>query len=152
MNTRARIGKVLRRWADRIDHHGAPRSIDWSFTIEQGHGLVFHNDRKTGCPLYYLGTDDYEKAHRDAGFDNGGILPSGMTMPAEQFDRLLKFPGNPTPEFRAALERAREFVQEERISANLNPWAGVGVVGLHNHTETDMCDDTCTTYGEGPPA
>lgn len=111
MSARSRIGKVLRRLADRIDHHGAPRSIDWSFTFERGKGLVFHNDRGTGCPLYFLGMDEYEKAHRE--------------------------------------DDAQPVVMEERIPADLNPWAGAAVVALHNHTETDMCDDTCTTYGEG---
>lgn len=41
-------------------------------------------------------------------------------------------------------------VLEQRTPKDLNPWAGAAVVALHNHTETDMCDDTCTTYGEGP--
>ena len=91
MSIRARFGKVLRRWADRIDHHGAPRAMGRSFTFEPGRGIVFHEGSKTGCPIYYLGMDDYEKAHRDAGFDNGGILPSGVMMSAEQFiDRTMK--------------------------------------------------------------
>lgn len=33
-----------------------------------------------------------------------------------------------------------------RTPTDLNPWAGAAVVALHNHTETDMCDDTCSVY------
>lgn len=153
MSARTRIGKVLRRWADRIDHHGAPRALGRSFTFEPGRGIVFHEDSKTGCPLYYLGMDDYDRAHRDGRFDNGGILASGVMMSAEQFiDRTMKPLADLSPEQLAALERARECVQEERIPADLNPWAGAAVLGLHNHTAEEACDDTCTTYGEGPTA
>lgn len=37
-------------------------------------------------------------------------------------------------------------VLESRVPADLNPWSGVAIVALHNHTETDPCDDTCTEY------
>lgn len=58
-----RLAYWLRRLADRIDHRGAPKSIGWSFTFEKGRGLVFHEGRDRGCPLWYLGDDDYERAH-----------------------------------------------------------------------------------------
>lgn len=65
MNARARIGAALRRYADRIDHQGAPRAIGWSFTFERGRGLVWHHDRTTGCPVWVYGMADYDKAYRD---------------------------------------------------------------------------------------
>lgn len=63
---RTRIGKALRRWADRIDYEGAPRAVGWSFTIEQGRGAVFREGRQQGCPLWYLGQADYDRAHTEA--------------------------------------------------------------------------------------
>jgi hypothetical protein len=62
-----RIAELLRRIADRIDYAGAPKSIGWSFTIEDGKGIVFHQDRHQGCPLWYLGDADYERAHTESG-------------------------------------------------------------------------------------
>lgn len=64
MNLRKRIGHFLRKWADRIDHHGAPKAIGYFFTFERGKGLVFNNERR-GCRLWYYG-DDYEKAHTES--------------------------------------------------------------------------------------
>jgi hypothetical protein len=60
-----KLAKLLRRLADRLDHRGAPKLIGWSFTFEEGVGIVFHPDRTSGCPLAYLGDDDYQKAHRE---------------------------------------------------------------------------------------
>lgn len=40
-------------------------------------------------------------------------------------------------------------VLESRVPADLNPWAGAAVFGLHNHTTDEACDETCTVYGEG---
>lgn len=57
------LGYWMRRIADRIDWWGAPRAMSYSFTFEQGKGIVFHEDRR-GCPLWIHGYDDYEKAHR----------------------------------------------------------------------------------------
>ncbi|MFD3426077.1 hypothetical protein [Nocardia fluminea] len=91
MNARARIGKVLRRWADRID-----------------------------------GSD---------------MVPTIIKVPTGTLDQIRNTPAKPSPEFAVAIHRARARQQ----------WAGSEVT-LHNHTETDMCDDTCTTYGEGPTA
>lgn len=68
MNAR-RTGYWLRKWADRIDPHGAPRATGHAFTFEMRRGLVFRDDGK-GCPLWYYGRDDYERAHNEA--DNPG--------------------------------------------------------------------------------
>ena len=57
------LAEWLRRIADRIDYAGAPKAIGWSFTLEQGEGIRFTHDLR-GCPLWYLGDVDYERAHR----------------------------------------------------------------------------------------
>jgi hypothetical protein len=72
-----RTGAWLRRLADRIDHAGAPKAISWSFTYEEGQGIVFRQDR-LGCPLWYLGDEDYERAHSEAG---SGLRPCCGTPP-----------------------------------------------------------------------
>jgi hypothetical protein len=59
------IAHKLRTWADRIDHRGAPKAIGYSFTFERGEGLRFRQDGQ-GCPLWYLGDADYERAHGEA--------------------------------------------------------------------------------------
>lgn len=57
---------LLRRIADRIDRKGAPKSMgSYSFTFERGEGLRVRRDGR-GCPLWYLGDDDYERAHTEA--------------------------------------------------------------------------------------
>lgn len=60
-----RIARWLRTIADRIDPDGAPRCTGWSFTFEQGQGIDFHRDRR-GCPVWYLGMADYDRAHAEA--------------------------------------------------------------------------------------
>lgn len=74
---RSRLGCHLRRIADRIDHHGAPKATGLSFTIEPGLGQVLHygngipvHPPATGCTLWMLNDDDYAKAHSDAGKGN----------------------------------------------------------------------------------
>ena len=62
---RARIGHWMRKWADRIDDHGAPKLMGYSFTFETGEGIRFRDDRR-GCRLAYLGDAEYEKAHTEA--------------------------------------------------------------------------------------
>lgn len=66
-----RIAQWMRKWADRLDHHGAPKLIGWTFTFERGEGIVFHDrpiswPRPKGCRLAYLGDDEYERAHTEA--------------------------------------------------------------------------------------
>lgn len=59
------IAEKLRRLADRIDYDGSPKGTTWSFTIEPGHGIAFNQDHR-GCPLWYLGNADYDRAHTEA--------------------------------------------------------------------------------------
>lgn len=91
MSARTRIGKVLRRWADRID--------------------------------------------------GSGMVPTMIEVPPGTLDRIRQSPAKPSPEFAAAIHRARA----------RQLWAGSDVT-LHNHPADEACDDTCTTYGEGPTA
>jgi len=65
MISRQRSGEWLRRLADRIDHRGAPKVTNWTFTFELGNGLVFRQDGR-GCPVAYLGGEEFEKAHSEA--------------------------------------------------------------------------------------
>ncbi|MBF6213750.1 hypothetical protein IU469_22180 [Nocardia puris] len=99
---RNRIGESLRRWADRLDPEGVPRSIEWSFTFERGRGLVFHNNRKVGCPLYYLPLDE----------------PRAYTEE------------NPSPQLMALYERIREAsradIEQENLSTRRPPEGGSG--------------------------
>ncbi len=59
------LSGLLRRWADRVDPRGAPRAVGYSFTFEPKEGIRFRDDGR-GCPLWYLGDDDYERAHTEA--------------------------------------------------------------------------------------
>lgn len=65
MISRPQAGEWLRRLADRIDQPGAPKVTNWTFTFELGNGLVFRQDGR-GCPVAYLGDDEFEKAHAEA--------------------------------------------------------------------------------------
>lgn len=56
---------LLRRIADRLDPAGAPHGMGYSFTIEDGEGIRLRGDQR-GCPLWYLGDDDYQRAHDEA--------------------------------------------------------------------------------------
>lgn len=58
----------LRFWADRIDWAGAPKRTVWSFTYERGKGVVF-NSNSRGCPLWYYGNEDYDRAHSESESD-----------------------------------------------------------------------------------
>lgn len=68
---------ALRRWADRISPETAPRAVGASFTFEHERGIVFREDGK-GCPLWYLGDDDYERAHAEA--DTGHVVVDWASM------------------------------------------------------------------------
>src|SRR5215467_1821329 len=53
--------------ADRIDPDGTPRSPGWTFTFEIGVGLVWHEGHNgPGCPVWYIGEQDYRRAHDEA--------------------------------------------------------------------------------------
>ena len=65
-----RLARWLRTLADRVDHEGAPKIMSYSFTFEDREGIRFRDDGR-GCPLAYLGSDDYEQAHAEA--DEPGV-------------------------------------------------------------------------------
>jgi hypothetical protein len=66
VSTRAAIAKRLRFLADRIDHAGAPKHMSYAFTFEMYRGIVIREGTRQGCPLYYYGDADYERAHNEA--------------------------------------------------------------------------------------
>lgn len=70
---------LLRRIADRLDPAGAPRSLGHSFTFELGEGIRFRDDGK-GCPMWYLGESDYDRAHEESDTDAPWIDWSTMTL------------------------------------------------------------------------
>lgn len=74
-----RLGGTLRKWADRIDRDGAPKRTGWSFTFEERLGAVF-NDRGRGCPIWYWGDRDYQRAHDET------IFPKYSGEVAEQVE------------------------------------------------------------------
>jgi hypothetical protein len=55
----------LRTYADRLDDQGAPKRMGSSFTYETGEGIRIRDDGK-GCPLYYYGEGDLERAHAES--------------------------------------------------------------------------------------
>lgn len=65
MRIKKLFARFLRNWADRIDRNGAPKATTWSFTFEHMEGMRLRQDRR-GCPLWYLGEKDYERAHTEA--------------------------------------------------------------------------------------
>ncbi len=65
-----RLAWYLRCLADRIDHAGAPKGMSYTFTFEDREGIRFRDDGR-GCPLWYLGEGDYERAHAEA--DRPGV-------------------------------------------------------------------------------
>ncbi len=72
-----RLAWYLRCLADRIDHEGAPQGLSYSFTIESGEGIRLRDDGR-GCPLWYLGDEDYERAHAEA--DRPGVRVDWKTL------------------------------------------------------------------------
>jgi hypothetical protein len=65
MTPKAWLAQRLRFLADRLDPHGAPRRMGYSFTFEEREGIRFRDDAR-GCWLWYLGRDDYERAFDEA--------------------------------------------------------------------------------------
>jgi hypothetical protein len=61
----ATIARKMRHWADRMDPDRAPRAMGYTFTIEPGQGIVFH-ENGPGCPLWHLGRAEYERAHTES--------------------------------------------------------------------------------------
>ena len=62
---RQRLAYRLRTYADRLDDRGAPKRMGSSFTYETGEGIRIRDDGK-GCPLYYYGEVDLERAHAES--------------------------------------------------------------------------------------
>lgn len=62
---RAWVGALLRTWADRIDYDGAVKRTGLSFTFEHRQGVRLRQDGR-GCPVYYMGETDYQRAHDEA--------------------------------------------------------------------------------------
>lgn len=96
-----RIARWMRRAADRIDRHGAPKVINWSFTFESGEGIRFRDDGK-GCGLAYLGDDDYHRAHDEADNPTPRIDWEGLAANDQKIEQAL----------RDTSERMRKFWQE----------------------------------------
>jgi hypothetical protein len=67
-----RLGGALRRWADRVDRDGAPKLTGWSFTFEQHLGAVF-NQEGVGCPVWYRGDQDYQRAYDEHRIPEGQL-------------------------------------------------------------------------------
>ena len=61
-----RTAHWLRRIADRIDRAGAPKCMSYAFTFELHRGIVVREGTGQGCPLWYYGDADYERAHAEA--------------------------------------------------------------------------------------
>lgn len=103
---------LLRRIADRIDPDGAPHYISsHTFTFERGEGIRFRTDGK-GCPLWYLGEDDYKRAHTEADSATAEQLnspPVELATPAD-----LEAVG-PVPD--------RDHLMGKPVRIALNPWA-----------------------------
>lgn len=101
---------LLRRIADRIDYAGAPRAIGYTFTFEQGEGLRFREDGK-GCPLWYLGDDDYERAHAEAD-------KNGDDGPSEEVQEFIEQATHKVPD--------RGHLEGKPVRLTLYPWATQG--------------------------
>lgn len=70
---RARVGRLLRRWADRIEPHPVYyRRTAYSYTVEETSrrhplGIAVHADGR-GCPLWVIDADwkrAYDEADKD---------------------------------------------------------------------------------------
>ena len=62
LNLRRRVARRLGFWADRLAPEEAFRKTHIGFEFVTGKGIVT-NTEGHGCPLWYQGREDYEKAH-----------------------------------------------------------------------------------------
>ena len=90
---RARVGRLIRRCADRIDPANAPRKSGYSYTVERGtpqrrnpNGIAVHIDG-TGCP-FWITPADKRRAYDEADTD--------WRSPKEKLADMLKAFGEPT--------------------------------------------------------
>jgi hypothetical protein len=95
---RGRIADVLRKYADRIDHAGAPKATHVRFTYEDRVGMVFRDDGR-GCRLWYLGDADHERAHTEA----GPVVGARSTAWLPQRNATVVPPAGPVFEFSFSL-------------------------------------------------
>lgn len=86
---RTRLGRLLRRWADRIDPGHAPRKSGYSYTVERRtrnpNGIAVHIDG-TGCPFWVL-PEDTHRAFSEAATD--------WRSPDEKLAAMLEAHGEP---------------------------------------------------------
>lgn len=64
------LADLMRKYADRLDYAGSPKCTGWSFTFENRRGIVFREGTRQGCPLWYLGDADHQRAHSEADTDH----------------------------------------------------------------------------------
>lgn len=62
-----RLARWLRRTADRIHPASGPQRLVASFTIEPCRGITFWGPElpRPGCPLWFYGDEDYQRAHTE---------------------------------------------------------------------------------------
>lgn len=86
-----RLACWLRRLADRIDYDGAPKIMSYSFTFEHKQGIRFRDDGR-GCPLAYLGSADYDRAHEEA--DSPGVRVDWAALArGDREHAVIRWPG-----------------------------------------------------------
>jgi len=69
---RARVGRLLRRWADRIDPDNAPQPTGYTYTHERHTPTdtrIKWRDDGRGCPVYYIGEADLTRSFTEADTD-----------------------------------------------------------------------------------
>ena len=87
-----RLARWLRTLADWIDHEGAPKYMSYSFTFEDRQGIRFRDDGR-GCPLAYLGNEDYERAHAEA--DKPGVRVDWEALArGDREHAVIRWPGS----------------------------------------------------------
>lgn len=109
---RARLGRLLRRWADRIDPAHAPTPTGWSYTHEKrgprDTHLVWREDGR-GCPVWYIGDGDLNRSFTEADSDwrtanerladvfqqFGEAMEDAVRPLGEAFSKVPKFYRNP---------------------------------------------------------
>lgn len=130
---RERLARRLSFLADRIDPKGAPRAIGWAFTIEDRRGQVWRDGTTQGCPVWYLGEDDYERAFTEA--DHKAMRVDWATM------QIVQRPdGRPGPKPHVDQQEVNLGPHPVDVRAPGGPWT------RHGHTV-----DGITVDGPGRP-
>ncbi len=86
---RRRIAEWMRMLADRLHPETAPRYVGASFTFEPGtrNGVLLRWDGR-GCPLWYFGETDYDRAHDEADTEHTVVLWANIEKGVEPRTRL----------------------------------------------------------------